>query len=85
MVRTFQLTKSLARLSVLENMKLGATGQRGRGVLLGLVRPLWRAQEAEIEARAEELLGGSSSTTCATSSPGRSRAASASCSRWPGR
>src|SRR5687768_1748446 len=29
MVRTFQLTKSLARLTVLDNMKLGATGQRG--------------------------------------------------------
>ena len=26
MVRTFQLTKALARLSVLDNMKLGATG-----------------------------------------------------------
>ena len=56
MVRTFQLTKSLARLSVLENMKLGATGQRGEGILVSLVRPLWRAQEAEIEARAEDLL-----------------------------
>ena len=33
MVRTFQLTKSLARLTVLDNLKLGATGQRGRGVL----------------------------------------------------
>src|SRR6188768_3476073 len=28
MVRTFQLTKSLARLTVLDNMKLGATEQR---------------------------------------------------------
>ena len=28
MVRTFQLTKSLALLSVIENMKLGAIGQR---------------------------------------------------------
>jgi neutral amino acid transport system ATP-binding protein len=56
MVRTFQLTKSLARLSVLENMKLGATGQRGEGILASLVRPLWRAQEAEVEARAEDLL-----------------------------
>ncbi len=56
MVRTFQLTKSLARLTVLENMKLGATGQRGEGLFASLVRPLWKAQEAEIEARAEELL-----------------------------
>ena len=29
MVRTFQLTKSLARLTVIENMRLGATGQTG--------------------------------------------------------
>ena len=56
MVRTFQLTKSLARLTVIENMKLGATDQRGEGFFPSLVRPLWRAQEKEIEARAEELL-----------------------------
>jgi branched-chain amino acid transport system ATP-binding protein len=56
MVRTFQLTKSLARLSVLENVKLGATGQRGERIFASLIRPLWKDQEAEIEARAEELL-----------------------------
>ncbi|MCB1271378.1 MAG: ABC transporter ATP-binding protein [Microthrixaceae bacterium] len=56
MVRTFQLTKSLTRLSVLENMKLGALGQRGESVLAGLVKPLWRDQEAEIEQRADALL-----------------------------
>ena len=33
MVRTFQLTKALSRLTVLENMMLGATGAAGRGVL----------------------------------------------------
>jgi len=31
MVRTFQLTKVLSKLSVLENMRLGSTGQLGRG------------------------------------------------------
>ncbi|HET7721134.1 MAG TPA: ABC transporter ATP-binding protein [Acidimicrobiales bacterium] len=56
MVRTFQLTKSLARLSVLENVKLGATGQRGEHIFASLIRPLWKDQEAQIEARAEELL-----------------------------
>jgi branched-chain amino acid transport system ATP-binding protein len=56
MVRTFQLTKSLARLSVLENVKLGAVGQRGERFFSALLRPLWRDQEAEIEARAEDLL-----------------------------
>jgi branched-chain amino acid transport system ATP-binding protein len=56
MVRTFQLTKSLARLSVLENVKLGATGQKGENFFRALIRPLWGDQEKEIEARAEELL-----------------------------
>ncbi|MGH9137415.1 MAG: ABC transporter ATP-binding protein [Acidimicrobiales bacterium] len=56
MVRTFQLTKSLARLSVVDNMKLGATGQRGERIVGALLRPLWRSQEHEIEARADELL-----------------------------
>jgi neutral amino acid transport system ATP-binding protein len=56
MVRTFQLTKALTRLSVLENMKLGATEQRGERMLASILGPLWRAQETAIEARAEELL-----------------------------
>jgi branched-chain amino acid transport system ATP-binding protein len=56
MVRTFQLTKSLARLTVLENVKLGATAQRGERFVTSLLKPLWRAQEADVEARAEDLL-----------------------------
>ncbi len=56
MVRTFQLTKSLTRLSVLENMKLGALDQRGESVFAGLLKPLWRDQEREIEQRADDLL-----------------------------
>jgi branched-chain amino acid transport system ATP-binding protein len=56
MVRTFQLTKSLARLSVMENMKLGATGQRGEGFGRALLPPLWIKQERANEARALELL-----------------------------
>ncbi len=56
MVRTFQLTKALTRLSVIENMKLGATDQRGEGVFRGLLKPLWKAQEKEIEAKADGLL-----------------------------
>lgn len=56
MVRTFQLTKALTRLSVLENMKLGATGQRGERMPVAPFAPLWRAQETAIEARAEQLL-----------------------------
>ncbi len=56
MVRTFQLTKSLTRMTVLENMKLGALNQRGESVFAGLLKPLWRDQEREIEQRAEGLL-----------------------------
>jgi branched-chain amino acid transport system ATP-binding protein len=56
MVRTFQLTKSLARLSVMENMLLGATGQRGESIWAGPFRWLWRAQETESTQKADELL-----------------------------
>jgi neutral amino acid transport system ATP-binding protein len=56
MVRTFQLTKSLTRLTVLENMKLAATGQKGERFLPSLLKPIWAQQEAEIEERAMELL-----------------------------
>ncbi len=57
MVRTFQLTKSLARLRVIENMKLGATDQKGESLLGSLLRRGWRSQERQIEARADDLLG----------------------------
>jgi branched-chain amino acid transport system ATP-binding protein len=57
MVRTFQLTKSLTLLTVLENLKLGATQQSGERFFAAMARPLWWAQEGEIEKRAEELLG----------------------------
>jgi neutral amino acid transport system ATP-binding protein len=56
MVRTFQLTKALTRLTVMENMKLGATGQRGERMLTSLWPGAWQEQEREIEARADELL-----------------------------
>jgi branched-chain amino acid transport system ATP-binding protein len=56
MVRTFQLTKSLSRLSVLENMKLGATQQKGEKLFSSVLRPRWKAQEKSIEERADELL-----------------------------
>lgn len=55
-VRTFQLTKSLSLLTVLENMKLGAPHQRGEGFWSSLFPFLWRAQDNEIEAKARELL-----------------------------
>ncbi len=56
MVRTFQLTKVLSKLTVIENMRLGATGQRGESFWAAPFRPLWSAQEDEITERAERLL-----------------------------
>jgi len=56
MVRTFQLTKALSRLTVIENMRLGAKGQRGENLLAALVGTLWSGQEADITDRADELL-----------------------------
>jgi neutral amino acid transport system ATP-binding protein len=56
MVRTFQLTKALTRLTVMENMKLGATDQRGERMLASLWPPTWKRQEEEITERADELL-----------------------------
>lgn len=55
-VRTFQLTKSLSLLTVLENMKLGATGQRGEKFWSSFFPFLWRKQDQQIEARALDLL-----------------------------
>jgi len=56
MVRTFQLTKVLSKLTVIENMRVGATGQRGETLLRSLFRPLWSRQEADNTTRADELL-----------------------------
>ncbi|PZG46209.1 ABC transporter ATP-binding protein [Spongiactinospora gelatinilytica] len=56
MVRTFQLTKALSKLTVLENMRLGAQKQIGESFLRALIPSLWRDQEDEITQRAEELL-----------------------------
>jgi branched-chain amino acid transport system ATP-binding protein len=56
MVRTFQLTKALSKLSVLENMRLGATGQKGENFFRALFPPLWREQQNAIDERALDLL-----------------------------
>ncbi|MBA2337738.1 MAG: ABC transporter ATP-binding protein [Acidimicrobiia bacterium] len=56
MVRTFQLTKSLTKLSVIDNMKLGARHQSGESLWRSMLRPLWGSEEKAIEQRADELL-----------------------------
>ena len=56
MVRTFQLTKILARLTVMENMRLGATGQIGERIWAGPFRWIWSGAEAANTERADALL-----------------------------
>ncbi len=56
MVRTFQLTKALSRMTVMDNMLLGARAQPGENMAVALIPPLWRAREREISAKAEDLL-----------------------------
>jgi len=55
-VRTFQLTKALGLLTVLDNMKLGAKDQRGEKILASMFPFLWKKEENEIEERALALL-----------------------------
>lgn len=57
MVRTFQLTKTLAKMSVLENVMLAAPDQRGERIWSAFVRPWWMAQENGVRERAEDLIG----------------------------
>jgi neutral amino acid transport system ATP-binding protein len=56
MVRTFQLTKVLSRLTVIENMRVGATGQQGERLLRAMFAPFWRGQETAVTERADALL-----------------------------
>jgi branched-chain amino acid transport system ATP-binding protein len=55
MVRTFQLTRSLARLTVMENVLLAAPNQRGESMMGGLFSS-WRSTEAANAEKAAELL-----------------------------
>ena len=56
MVRTFQLTKVMGRLTVLDNMLLGAPVQPGEGFITSLFPSRWRKQEKENIEKAEALL-----------------------------
>ncbi len=56
LVRTFQLTKALGRLTVLQNMMLGAGHQTGESLWAAMLSPLWRSQEKDIKSRALGLL-----------------------------
>ena len=56
MVRTFQLTKVMSRLSVLDNMLLGAPDQPGEEMFRSLFPGMWRKKERENREKAEALL-----------------------------
>lgn len=56
MVRTFQLTKALSRMTVLDNMLLGARDQPGENMAVALIPALWRKREKEIIEKAMDLL-----------------------------
>ena len=56
MVRTFQLTKALSKMTVIDNLKLGALHQSGENFIKSLFTPIWSSQEREIESRADALL-----------------------------
>ena len=56
LIRTFQLTKSLDLLTVMDNMKLGAKDQIGENLFRSLVPSFWRKQDDEVEAKALEIL-----------------------------
>lgn len=56
MVRTFQLTKVMGKLTVMENMRLGATDQPGESLARALFKGIWGGREREITEQAEVLL-----------------------------
>jgi neutral amino acid transport system ATP-binding protein len=57
MVRTFQITKALAAMPVIDNMMLAAPNQPGEKLLNLVVHPReWRRRETEVHAQAMELL-----------------------------
>ncbi|HEX2051222.1 MAG TPA: ABC transporter ATP-binding protein [Actinomycetota bacterium] len=56
MVRTWQLTRPLARMTVIENVMVAGARRRGERLSNALLARRWRAEERACEERAEELL-----------------------------
>jgi neutral amino acid transport system ATP-binding protein len=55
-IRTFQLTKALGLLTVMDNMKLGAKAQIGENLFRAILPFMWRKQEVFNEEKALEIL-----------------------------
>jgi branched-chain amino acid transport system ATP-binding protein len=56
MIRTFQLTKVLAKLTVIENMRVGAGGQSGERLWKAMFPTFWRSEEKANTEKADALL-----------------------------
>jgi ABC-type branched-subunit amino acid transport system ATPase component len=56
MVRTFQLTKVMGKLTVMENMRLGGSNQPGERLSKALFKGIWGGREKEITDQANVLL-----------------------------
>lgn len=56
LVRTFQLTKVLGLLTVMDNMKLAARNQTGEKIFASLFPWLWKKQDQDLEDKAAEIL-----------------------------
>ncbi len=56
MIRTFQSARVFPRLSVVDNVRLGAQDQRGEQLLRSVFPWSWRSQESLLEERARELV-----------------------------
>ena len=84
MVRTFQLTKVMGKLTVIENMRLGASEQSGERLSKALFKKIWGATRTRSPSKR---------TICCkfkldakrTTTQRRSPAASGNCSKWHGR
>ena len=87
MVRTFQITKALARMPVIDNMMLAAPDQPGEKLRNVVFRP---ARSCAPRARGARAGDGAARAlqprrSSPTSTPARSPAVSASCSSWHAR
>jgi len=56
MIRTFQLTKALSLLTVIDNMRLGDQENSGESFFKSFLRPVWKKHEAKITLKSDELL-----------------------------
>jgi neutral amino acid transport system ATP-binding protein len=77
MVRTFQLTKALSKMTVMDNMLLGANRQGGENGFVALIPPLW--------SKRSRCSTGSSCSRRKKTTRAASRVASASFSKWRAR